>query len=72
MIDPKVFAELQNRGIITNVGLDSANYEDLADLKNRGLVTSIAANEEYDRALEMIEPSEEETKEEDIVVDDNE
>lgn len=51
MIDPKVFAELQNRGIVTMVGLDSTKFENLDDLKNRGIATSIAADEEYARAL---------------------
>lgn len=71
MIDPKVFAELQNRNIVTNVGLNNEDYNDLNDLKNRGYVTSIGANEEYERALNMAETSEEEKTEEDIVVDDN-
>lgn len=51
MIDPKVFAELQNRGIITNVGLKAEDYKNLDELKNYGLATSIATNEVYEQAL---------------------
>lgn len=52
MIDPKVFAELQNRGIITNVGLKAEDYKNLDELKNLGLATSIATNEVYTAAVE--------------------
>lgn len=62
-MDKKVFDELQNVGVITQVGLDSANYKDLNDLKNKGLATSIAADEEYNRIVNELEN--------DIVVDDN-
>lgn len=51
MIDPKIFAELQNRGIITNVGLEPSDYKNLDELKNCGFVTSIGANEEYEKAV---------------------
>ena len=51
MIDPKVFAELQNRGIITVVGLKAEDYKNLDELKNYGLATSIATNEVYEQAL---------------------
>lgn len=54
-MDNKVFAELQNRGIVTVVGLDASKYETLEDLKNHGLATSIAANEEYAEAVEKVE-----------------
>ena len=33
MIDEKIFAELQNRGIITNVGLKAEDYKNLDELK---------------------------------------
>ena len=54
MIDPKVFAELQNRGIITVVGLEPTHFEDLEALKNLGLATSIATEAEYKAAVEKI------------------
>lgn len=47
MIDEKIFAELQNRGIITNVGLKAEDYKNLDELKNYGLATSIATEEVY-------------------------
>lgn len=47
MIDPKVFAELMNRGIITNVGLNPEDYADMNDLQRYGLATAIGADEEY-------------------------
>lgn len=43
MIDTKVFNELMNRGIITQVGLNPADYKDIADLQRYGLATSIGA-----------------------------
>ena len=47
MIDPKVFAALQNRGVITHVGLEAGDFKNLEELKNYGLATSIATNEVY-------------------------
>lgn len=47
MIDEKIFTELQNRGIITNVGLKAEDYKNLDELKNYGLATSIATEEVY-------------------------
>ena len=47
MIDPKIFAELQNRGIITNVGLNPEDYKDIDDLQRHGLATAIGADTEY-------------------------
>lgn len=67
MIDPKVFAELQNREIITVVGLDPSKFENIDELKNYGLATSIATDEVYNTAVEKFENS----SSEDIVVDDN-
>lgn len=52
MIDPKVFAELQNRGIVTQVGIKADDFKNLEELKNYGLATSIATNEVYAKALE--------------------
>lgn len=51
MIDPKVFAELQNRGIVTVVGLKPEQFKNLDELKNYGLATSIATEEEYTNAI---------------------
>lgn len=47
MIDEKIFAELQNRQIITNVGLKAEDYKNIDELKNYGLATSIATEEVY-------------------------
>jgi hypothetical protein len=47
MIDNKAFTELMNRGIITNVGLNPADYKDVDDLQRHGLATTIGADEEY-------------------------
>jgi hypothetical protein len=63
MIDPKVFAELQNREIITNVGLDSNDYNNLTDLEENYLVTQVAADVVYDKLVN--ETSKEETSAED-------
>ena len=52
MIDPKVFAELQNRGIVTNVGIEADTFKSLDELKNYGLATSISTNEVYAKAVE--------------------
>lgn len=52
MIDPKVFAELQNRGIITHVGLEADDFKNIEELKNYGLATSIATEEVYAQAVE--------------------
>ena len=52
MIDPKVFAELQNRGIITVVGLEPTDFKNLDELRNLGLATSIATEQEYAAAIE--------------------
>ena len=54
MIDPNVFAELQNRGIITNVGLKAEDYKDIDDLQRYGLATSIAADQVYDTIIEEL------------------
>ena len=51
MIDSKVFNELMNRGIITQVGLNPENYKDIADLQRHGLATSIGAVEVYEDAM---------------------
>lgn len=63
MIDPKVFTELMNKGIITNVGLNPNAYKDLNDLKRYGLATSIASEEVYKEAIEEFVNKEEALKE---------
>lgn len=47
MIDPKVFAELQNRGIITHTGLEADDFKDIKDLTSYGIATSTASEEVY-------------------------
>lgn len=54
MINPKVFAELQNHGIITNVGLKAEDFNNIDDLQNRGFATSIAADPVYDKLVEEL------------------
>ena len=48
MIDPKVFNELMNRGIVTQVGLNPEDYKDITDLQRYGIATSIGAVETYE------------------------
>lgn len=54
MIDPKIFAELQNRGIITNVGLKPEDFNNIDDLQNYGFATSISADPVYNKAIEEL------------------
>lgn len=54
MIDPKVFAELQNRCIITHTGLEAEDFKDLNDLTSYGIATSTASEEIYNDVLEDI------------------
>ena len=54
MIDPKIFAELQNYGIITNVGLEASDFKNLDELKNYGLATSMGTDAVYDKVLNKI------------------
>ena len=54
MIDHKVFAELMNHGIITNVGLKPEDYKDMDDLQNHGLATTIGADKEYAAIIDAI------------------
>ena len=49
-MDQKVFDELMNKGVVTNVGLDAEDYTDIKDLQNKGFATSISAVEEYENA----------------------
>lgn len=52
MIDPKVFAELQNRGIVTRVGIEASDFKSLEELKNYGLATAIGTDKVYTDAVE--------------------
>ena len=52
MIDPKVFAELQNCYIVTQVGIEADDFKNLDELKNYGLATAIGTDEVYAKALE--------------------
>ena len=54
MIDENVFAELQNKYIITNVGLKASDYENLDQLKKLGLATSISTDETYNEIMESV------------------
>lgn len=63
MIDSKVFNELMNRGIITQVGLKPEDYKDIKDLQRYGIATSIGAVETYNTVVnEMINVEEVLTK----------
>lgn len=59
MIDTKVFNELMNRGIITQVGLNPADYKDIADLQRYGLATSIGAVKTYEEVTAALVNKEE-------------
>lgn len=54
MIDPKVFAELMNRGTITQVGLNPSDYKDIDDLQRHGLATSIGDDQVYNDIIEEL------------------
>lgn len=59
MIDTKVFNELMNKGIITQVGLNPTDYKDIKDLQRYGLATSVGAAETYDAIVESLVNKEE-------------
>ena len=54
-MDQKVFDTLMDAKVITHVGLDAADYNDLADLQEHDIATSISAEEEYAKAIEDVE-----------------
>lgn len=54
MIDSKVFNELMNRGIITQVGLKPEDYKDIKDLQRYGIATSVGAVETYNTVVNEI------------------
>ena len=51
MLDPKVFAELQNRGVITRVGLKADDFKNIDELKNYGFATSIETDKVYESIM---------------------
>lgn len=59
MIDSNVFAELQDRGIITHVGLEADDFKDISELVAYGIATSTSLEEVYEDVLEDIAESEE-------------
>lgn len=59
MIDSNVFAELQNRGIITHTGLKAEDFTDMSKLVAYGIATSTSSKEVYEDVLEDIAQSEE-------------
>lgn len=59
MIDSNVFAELQNRGIITHTGLKAEDFTDMSKLVDYGIATSTSSEEVYKDILEDIAQSEE-------------
>ena len=70
-MDSKVFDELMDNYVVTQVGLKCEEYKDLDDLKNNGIATSISADEVYENAIKSVETEEKDT-ETDIVVDEDE
>ena len=54
MINPEVFKELQNRSIITQVGLSPDMFNDITELQNLGLVTDTYSDEVYDLIVNEI------------------
>lgn len=55
MIDEKIFYELMNRGIITNVGLKASDFDSIEQMQQMGFVTSLAGDEVYDVIVKEIE-----------------
>lgn len=54
MIDSNVFAELQNRGIITHTGLEAEDFTDMSKLVAYGIATSTSSEEIYKDVIEDI------------------
>ena len=52
MIDPKVFSKLQNKGIITHVGLKHTDFESLDQLKSLGVATKIKTDTIVEQIVE--------------------
>lgn len=48
MIDSNVFAELQNRCIVTHTGLEAEDFKDLNDLASYGIATNTSSEEIYE------------------------
>lgn len=51
-MDQKVFDTLMDEKVITHVGLNAADYNDLADLQEHDIATLLSADEEYAKATE--------------------
>ena len=70
-MDQKVFDTLMDEKVITHVGLNAADYNDLADLQEHDIATSLSADEEYAKATENVEDTPvEDTPVEDTPVED--
>lgn len=54
MIDSNVFAELQNRGIITHTGLEAEDFKDMSKLVAYGIATNTSSEVVYKDVLEDI------------------
>lgn len=54
MIDSNVFAELQNRGVITHTGLKAEDFNDMSKLVDYGIATSTSSEEIYKDVIEDI------------------
>ena len=52
MIDPKIFSKLQNKGIITHVGLKPTDFESLDQLKSLGVATKIKTDTVVEQIVE--------------------
>lgn len=51
MIDSNVFMELQDRGIITHVGLEAADFKDISELVAYGVATSTSTYDVYEDVI---------------------
>lgn len=55
-MDAKVFDELMNRYVVTNVGLNPADYKDIDDLQLHGLATGVGDDDVYEAVVtEMVD-----------------
>lgn len=44
-MDAKILKDLQNKGYVTVVGLNSEDVKDIKDLQNKGLITLVGLTE---------------------------
>lgn len=54
MIDAKVFNELMDRYVITNVGLKPEDYKDIDDLQDHGFATGVGDDTVYEAVVEEL------------------